>query len=269
MDRTNAEFIEGSEFSETSLGAVGVHVDVGSEMDIGCDGNNTGNVVGVDVGKEVLDLELSSEDGRVFLSKSIAIAVSSGNNTERVMGRDDLPSGGGFRKSALEPFELFRAHHIKKSGIRVSWVGATVGSVIGEEDLEVLSESLASVDLVTFLNRVELVECLETVAVKKIGFGSLFVFGSSKDFTRVPVIGDLVIIPLNENRDVGKEILHLVVTKVVLPVGSELVQRNGIEVLGRIVGPVTTTHGFRDSLDSGDGTVGVDLIFIKQETKER
>jgi hypothetical protein len=69
VDRTNAEFIEGSEFSETSLGAVWVHVDVGSEMDIGCDGNNTGNVVGVDVTKEVLDLELSSEDSRVFLSK--------------------------------------------------------------------------------------------------------------------------------------------------------------------------------------------------------
>lgn len=70
VDGTDDELIKRLELEEAALGASRVHVDVSSEVDVGCERNDAHDIVLVDVGEEILQLEFATKNIGTLLERN-------------------------------------------------------------------------------------------------------------------------------------------------------------------------------------------------------
>jgi len=160
---------------------------------------------------------------------------------------------------------LFGTHHISQCGVAVVWIRIAVGTEVREKDLQMFAKPLRSVSKLGF-NGIELNQSLEGPVVELVSRHVSFVQGRVHQYLcGVPVIGHLVIVPLDKNWGLRKEALHLVVTMVVLPVGPKLVKSNSNEVLGGIVHPSAEYLSAVGVIDcSGNGTISINQVSLEK-----
>lgn len=118
------------------------------------------------------------------------------------------------------------------------------------------TEPLGPVNLFIPHNGIEFVECLERFGVQAINGGPVGILAvvvlAHKDLTRVPVVGHLMVIPLDVDRCLCQKGLHLLITMIVLPIGTEVIQCDRQKVLGRVVRPISAAEFLGNLFDGRD-----------------
>ena len=191
---------------------------------------------GLDEAQQVGDFEFAAARRAVALRKCFRALFVGGvvidDQAERHVGRDHLPGGARIQQRALQPGELIGPDEIAVgpvSGLQVRTVGAAIAALVQHEDVEMRAVVEGAIDPArlddAFAHRIHLVERARGARGEQRDVALLV--GGGKLFRRRPVVGDLVVVPLHEDRHLGVEGAHIVVEEIVLMRCAEFVERLG------------------------------------------
>ena len=233
----------------------------------------------LDEGKNVRDLELAAACRPIALGDRFdapfAIGIVDHDQTDRHVGGDHLPGRLRIHQFALEPRHLRGAEEVGRRPVAFLQpfaVGAAIAAHIEHEDVEQRSVRDPAVDASRFglrkAHRHIFVERAARPRGQQQGIAlDVFlarVLGAGQRLARPPVVGDLVIVPLREDRHLGIEREHVPVHEIVFVVAAELGER--LRRLGLVLGDHVLPDLAVSHLHLGDDrAIGVNVVAAMDE----
>jgi hypothetical protein len=210
---------------------------------VGGDPDHVADVVVANEGEQFGDLQLPPGRGAVaqrdgFRTAAVGVVVVDDQPERHVRG-DHLPGGGGIQQRLLQPGELCAAENAElraQRGRLVVGVGPAIAAQVDAEHFQqrAVGETIEDPFRVQGMaaHRQVFLEGAHA-ARRQQGHGSFAVAGVAvQAHLPVPVVGDLVVVPLGEHGHLGIEASQRLVHQVVAVLAAELVQGLGHLGLG-------------------------------------